>query len=230
MNPDSTQIAKFMGPSWGPPGSCRPQMGPMLTPWIMLSGYIPPNIHMHLPDDVPKTRLNSDLKVFDFDHKLLTLCQISGLRIVNGRSLGDTLGIKTCHKWNGSSTVTTKISLFSQSLSYWVIDILNEWPDHCPIALNLNISISRNKSEHAQCNTMCPRKLKWSAARERTFIKHLSRAPAQTRLAELALNIHERPSDIEDHVNNIYDVICEAASVSTSYKYSMKKGQTHSIR
>ena len=24
-----TQIAKFMQPTWGPPGSCRPQMGPM---------------------------------------------------------------------------------------------------------------------------------------------------------------------------------------------------------
>ena len=26
-----TQMAKFMGPAWGPPGSCRPQMGPMLV-------------------------------------------------------------------------------------------------------------------------------------------------------------------------------------------------------
>ena len=34
----STQIAKFMGPKWGPPGSCRPQMGPMLAPWTLLSG------------------------------------------------------------------------------------------------------------------------------------------------------------------------------------------------
>ena len=25
-----SQIAKFMGPTWGTPGSCRPQMGPML--------------------------------------------------------------------------------------------------------------------------------------------------------------------------------------------------------
>ena len=33
-----TQIAKFMGPTWGPPGSCRPQMGPMLVPWTLLSG------------------------------------------------------------------------------------------------------------------------------------------------------------------------------------------------
>ena len=27
----STQIAKFLRPIWGPPGSCRPQMGPMLA-------------------------------------------------------------------------------------------------------------------------------------------------------------------------------------------------------
>ena len=27
-----------MGPTWGPPWSCRPQMGPMLAPWTLLSG------------------------------------------------------------------------------------------------------------------------------------------------------------------------------------------------
>ena len=31
------QITKFMGPTWGPSGSCRPQMGPMLAPWTLLS-------------------------------------------------------------------------------------------------------------------------------------------------------------------------------------------------
>ena len=34
----TSQIAKFMGLTWGPPGSCRPQMGPMLAPWTLLSG------------------------------------------------------------------------------------------------------------------------------------------------------------------------------------------------
>ena len=30
---------KFMGPTWGPLGSCRPQMGPMWAPWtLLLSG------------------------------------------------------------------------------------------------------------------------------------------------------------------------------------------------
>ena len=36
-----TQIAKFMGPTWGPPGSCRPQMGPMLASRTLLSGSHP---------------------------------------------------------------------------------------------------------------------------------------------------------------------------------------------
>ena len=31
-----SQIANFMGPTWGPPGSCRPQMCPMWAPWTLL--------------------------------------------------------------------------------------------------------------------------------------------------------------------------------------------------
>ena len=33
-----SQILRFMGPTWGPPGSCRSHMGPMSAPWTMLSG------------------------------------------------------------------------------------------------------------------------------------------------------------------------------------------------
>ena len=32
-----TQIARFIGPTWGPPGPCRPQM---LAPWTLLSGNV----------------------------------------------------------------------------------------------------------------------------------------------------------------------------------------------
>ena len=35
------QIARFMGPKWGPHGSYRPQMGPMLAPQTLLSGTMP---------------------------------------------------------------------------------------------------------------------------------------------------------------------------------------------
>ena len=34
----TSQIAKFTGPTCGPPGPCRSQMGLMLVPWASLSG------------------------------------------------------------------------------------------------------------------------------------------------------------------------------------------------
>ena len=33
-----SQIARFMGPTWGPSGADRIQVGPMLAPWTLLSG------------------------------------------------------------------------------------------------------------------------------------------------------------------------------------------------
>ena len=33
-------IARFMGPTWGPSGADRTQMGPMLAPWTLLSGTV----------------------------------------------------------------------------------------------------------------------------------------------------------------------------------------------
>ena len=32
--------ARFMGPTWGPSGADRAQMGPMLAPWTLLSGML----------------------------------------------------------------------------------------------------------------------------------------------------------------------------------------------
>ena len=33
-------IARFTGPIWGPPGTDRTQVGPMLAPWSLLSGML----------------------------------------------------------------------------------------------------------------------------------------------------------------------------------------------
>ena len=40
VRPKRSQITKFMGPTRGPPGSYRTQMGPMLAPWSLLSGML----------------------------------------------------------------------------------------------------------------------------------------------------------------------------------------------
>ena len=63
-----SQIARFMGPIWGPPGSCRPQMGPMLAPWTLLSGIVFRSCYTH----------NFSSAVIDAAH--------CGLRLVSTRS------------------------------------------------------------------------------------------------------------------------------------------------
>ena len=35
----SSPIARLMGPTWGPSGGDRTQVGPMLAPWTLLSGF-----------------------------------------------------------------------------------------------------------------------------------------------------------------------------------------------
>ena len=37
---EHTQIARLMGPTWGPSGTDRTQLGPMLAPSTLLSGYV----------------------------------------------------------------------------------------------------------------------------------------------------------------------------------------------
>ena len=37
----SLLMARFLGPTWGPSGADRTQVGPMLAPWTLLSGQLP---------------------------------------------------------------------------------------------------------------------------------------------------------------------------------------------
>ena len=47
-----SQLTRFMGPACGPPGSCWPQMGPMLASWTLLSGML--HIYIYILRDFRK--------------------------------------------------------------------------------------------------------------------------------------------------------------------------------
>ena len=52
-------IARFMGPTWGPPGADRTQVAPLLAPWTLLSGsssHVPPCISIY----TERFRMNCD--------------------------------------------------------------------------------------------------------------------------------------------------------------------------
>ena len=66
--PNWPQIAKFMGPTWGPPRSCRLQMGPMLAPWTLLSENSTAMCSLIGYDQVLHDSID---KVYDFFHSTI---------------------------------------------------------------------------------------------------------------------------------------------------------------
>ena len=71
-NAKTSQIATFMGPTWGPPGSCRPQMGPVFGPWTLLSGVFIPSRNMSCwPNDTGVSWWRHPMETFS---ALLALC------------------------------------------------------------------------------------------------------------------------------------------------------------
>jgi hypothetical protein len=90
-----------------------------------------------LPD-----RLNQDVNTNERGLKLLDMCVSTGLRILNGRKPGDTMGYLTCHKYNGSSMVDYGIvseALFNDILYFHVHNNFTHISDHCQISLCIHI-------------------------------------------------------------------------------------------
>ena len=59
-----TQIARFMRPTWGPPGADRTQVGPMLAPWSLLSGQLICVSSPGLPASIPYWHRTSPFPLF----------------------------------------------------------------------------------------------------------------------------------------------------------------------
>ena len=114
----STQIARFMWPTWGPPRSCRPQVGPTLAPWTLLPGKAPnywscvraihrwPNRWITVTDGFPSQRV-SDVITYSWK----CFCPIINILRPrqNGRHIAD--DIFKCIYFNENVWIWFEISL-----------------------------------------------------------------------------------------------------------------------
>ena len=91
-------IARFMGPTGGPPGSCRPQVGPMLAPWTLLSGIASGcDLHCHWSYDLWIMLKHSTVMVLISSYFVEVLVKISPKNLLlntlrprqNGRLFAD---------------------------------------------------------------------------------------------------------------------------------------------
>lgn len=187
-----------------------------------------------LPDDYTVDldiieRKNCDETVNTFGKRLIELCQMSGLRIVNGRKLGDSVGKRTCFEWNGSSTVDYMLmdeSSFSLVQTFKVQDKLNHLSDHCPISAVINLDICREISKHSNKKGLrAPKKPKWDSLMDEVFRTKLSNQATQDELDNIckaSINSGEQCEEVLMKMNNI---LREAANVKLSSNRISKKSK-----
>ena len=82
-----TQITRFMGPTWGPPGSYRPQMGPMLVPWTLPSGYAHSYLLFH--------QMSQSFRWLPVERWQLLFCTLAALKMNSILYLLVSVSIKT---------------------------------------------------------------------------------------------------------------------------------------
>ena len=68
----TSQIAKFMGPTWDPPGCCRPQMGPSLAPLNLISGIV-----QNGQCGLEKSLATSNVSIWNRKHHTFSPCMLS---------------------------------------------------------------------------------------------------------------------------------------------------------
>jgi hypothetical protein len=167
--------------------------------------------------EIRTKRLSSDTlcQPKGFVDSLLNICKSSGLRILNGRVLGDLSGNLTCHKWNGSSQVDYGIahhSLLPLIQYFRVHDHLNHLSDHCKISLRLRVS--RNTPPDKTKLFQLPTRFKWNEQSLADFKEELLQVDSQTIIQEAMQNASTN-LDVESLASNISDIQVTAANTAT---------------
>ena len=186
----------------------------------------------YIPDCDLIRRNNCDKVVNAFGRKLLELCSMAGIRIVNGRIFGDSMGKKTCHQWNGSSTVDyfiTDLEIFDVIQTFKVHDILDDISDHCPISAVINLGLVNNKAKDKRVKILecAPKKIKWNESVKEIFINKISSNEYQEKVKNLCkMNINSE-SQIEQVLSDINDLLRSASNCKVRGTKKQYKINTH---
>ena len=181
----------------------------------------------YMCDSTPPHRANQDLVTNERGKGVMDLCVSAGLRILNGRFPGDSLGYYTCHKYNGSSTVDYGIvseSLLSSILFFHVHKNLSSFSDHCRISFCLkNMKVSRASAEKVPMRALPPG-FKWDEESIGAFQSALCRLDTMKALNEFTkIPFPENAHGIQTAVDKFHDIVMVAANASLRTKRLRKQ-------
>lgn len=178
------------------------------------------NFHLPMPADyVPdrslRKRRNQDLVCRGYGRALIDLCKSSGVRILNGRTLGDSIGKMTCHQYNGSSSVDYGLAHYSL-LPYINYFKVHKWCETISDHSHISFAISAEFASLPVISTCkidvkpLQNQFKWDNESESNFLNVLRSPEIQDRLKCIFSSEHTCDGDCEillDSFSNImYDV------------------------
>ena len=192
---------------------------------------IPELISYDIDDNMP-VRYNQDKILNDRGTTILDLCISSGLRIVNGRKPGDSIGYYTCHKYNGSSVVDYCIAsenLFKDILYFHVHNNLTDLSHHCQISTCIqNVNFTRKLQSKVETKQIS-RGFIWEDNSPLLFQRAL-RAMDNSITHFLNTQYEYLPDEIDRALNNFNNIVVNAAdqSLKRSRVNLKKKSQKNS--
>jgi exonuclease III len=182
------------------------------------------NLHddeMYVIDENVGIRCNQDLVTNDRGAKLAELCIQCRLRILNGRTLGDSQGNFTCHRPQGSSTVDYMIlseEMLHRVQSFLVHDKL-DLSDHCKISMWLKCKVAKIDTPAQVKLSSMPPSYKWTDSSAHDYQHALNSKEINDQLSDL-LELKDNPDEdtINYEVQLLNNVIHNAAIKSLKTK------------
>lgn len=173
------------------------------------------------PDINVPVRFSMDETISSRGKYLNNICIETGLRILNGRTTGDSIGQLTCYTPNGCSVVDYFIvseNLLSKVCFFKVHNLLGDLSDHCQISVLLNIQC---KIKGDTCHTqMSLKSYKWNENSTELFQEALSSGGMQQKI--LNFNKTDYHSDINNMIKDVNTIFYEAANLSLKQKPTKK--------
>jgi hypothetical protein len=162
--------------------------------------------------DLPIDRNNSDPhQVNNYGKQLLSLCKTAGLRILNGRSLGDYFGHCTCYSHTGQPSVIdymlASVNMLS-SVDHFHVHDPNDISIHCMLSTTLSTGYFHTVQTNVPVNQQ--RKYLWSNVDSQKFISAISAPDVVSRVHSLLLSDSSN-STVDNVISELSEIITNAA-------------------
>ena len=173
--------------------------------------------------DQPILRNNLDSKSPNKSGKLLLeMCKETGLRILNGRSMGDLFGEFTCFTYNGCSLIDYAVASANicNKVSQFSVHALTHLSNHCAVSCSLRSSCYRGSNSSQTKLDPPPGKFLWDTASLNTYSEKIESAESKHKLQAF---LNEDLNNCDIAVHTFSSILCDTASASAKFIQSQTR-------